>query len=46
MCRGLKIMDFYRKLVAIVLSCTVIGMAGGNVSFFAEEAVEIPTDAV
>lgn len=46
MCRGLKVMDFYKKLVAIVLSCTVVGMAGGNVSFFAEEAVEIPTDAV
>lgn len=39
-------MDFYKKLVAIVLSCTVVGMAGGNVSFFAEEAVEMPADAV
>lgn len=46
MCRGLKVMDFYKKLVAIVLSCTVVGMAGGNVSFFAEEAVEMPADAV
>lgn len=46
MCRGLKVMDFYKKLVAIVLSCTVVGMAGGNVSFFAEEAIEMPADAV